>query len=186
MGCSGQSTCHCVLYPSELDSLTCVLPSVRLQAKQADLAEVMERLGSLERQLEKSVAEKSRLEGTAWIMEDVVKVEYPSCLLHALHSICYKAFAFRAFLLSRSPARILAAAAETELCTAKLERAEKLISGLGGEKTRWTEAAARMAGQYDCLTGDMLIAAGEIFTYNGEVPMGFPVHMMPSHIMRAS
>ncbi|GIL57271.1 hypothetical protein Vafri_12526 [Volvox africanus] len=52
--------------------------------------------------------------------------------------------------------------AETELCTAKLERAEKLISGLGGEKTRWTEAAAKMGGQYECLTGDMLIAAGVI------------------------
>ncbi|GLC41774.1 hypothetical protein PLESTM_001238200 [Pleodorina starrii] len=85
-----------------------------LKAKQADLAEVMGRLATLERQLDKSIAEKARLE------------------------------------------------AETELCTAKLERAEKLISGLGGEKTRWTEAAAKMGGQYECLTGDMLIAAGVI------------------------
>ncbi|KAG2482389.1 hypothetical protein HYH03_018685 [Edaphochlamys debaryana] len=52
--------------------------------------------------------------------------------------------------------------AETELCVAKLERAEKLISGLGGEKTRWTEAAAKLGAQYECLTGDMLIAAGMI------------------------
>ncbi|PNH03664.1 Dynein heavy chain 7, axonemal [Tetrabaena socialis] len=52
--------------------------------------------------------------------------------------------------------------AETELCTAKLERAEKLIKGLGGEKTRWTQAAAKLGGQYLCLTGDMLIAAGVI------------------------
>lgn len=29
-----------------------------------------------------------------------------------------------------------------DLCSKKLDRAEKLISGLGGEKTRWTEAAA--------------------------------------------
>ncbi len=34
---------------------------------------------------------------------------------------------------------------EVELCTAKLERAEKLISGLGGEKARWTEAAEQLA-----------------------------------------
>jgi dynein heavy chain len=33
---------------------------------------------------------------------------------------------------------------EVEVCTAKLERAEKLISGLGGEKARWTEAAASL------------------------------------------
>ena len=28
-----------------------------------------------------------------------------------------------------------------ELCSKKLDRAEKLIGGLGGEKTRWTETA---------------------------------------------
>ncbi|VEL39226.1 unnamed protein product [Protopolystoma xenopodis] len=28
-----------------------------------------------------------------------------------------------------------------ELCSKKLDRAEKLISGLGGEKSRWTEVA---------------------------------------------
>jgi len=31
--------------------------------------------------------------------------------------------------------------ADVALCTVKLERAEKLISGLGGEKQRWTTAA---------------------------------------------
>lgn len=31
-----------------------------------------------------------------------------------------------------------------ELCSKKLDRAEKLISGLGGEKNRWTEAAASL------------------------------------------
>ena len=30
------------------------------------------------------------------------------------------------------------------LCEQKLERAEKLIGGLGGEKTRWTETAANL------------------------------------------
>ena len=34
--------------------------------------------------------------------------------------------------------------AEVELCSKKLERAEQLIGGLGGEKTRWTSASARM------------------------------------------
>lgn len=31
--------------------------------------------------------------------------------------------------------------AEVKLCSVKLERAEALIGGLGGEKVRWTEAA---------------------------------------------
>jgi dynein heavy chain len=30
---------------------------------------------------------------------------------------------------------------DVALCTVKLDRAEKLISGLGGEKQRWTIAA---------------------------------------------
>ncbi|KXZ49087.1 hypothetical protein GPECTOR_23g2 [Gonium pectorale] len=64
--------------------------------------------------------------------------------------------------LEKSMAEKARLEAETELCTAKLERAEKLISGLGGEKTRWTEAAAKLGRQYECLIGDMLIAAGVI------------------------
>ena len=51
---------------------------------------------------------------------------------------------------------------EVELCTVKLERAEKLIGGLGGEKTRWTEAAETLGEKYTELTGDMLISAGVI------------------------
>ena len=31
--------------------------------------------------------------------------------------------------------------ANIDLCSKKLVRAEKLIGGLGGEKTRWTETA---------------------------------------------
>jgi len=49
---------------------------------------------------------------------------------------------------------------EVELCTLKLDRAEKLINGLGGEKTRWTEVKETLGEQYKCLTGDMLISAG--------------------------
>jgi len=42
----------------------------------------------------------------------------------------------------------------------KLERAEKLIGGLGGERTRWTEAARLLGLVFTNLTGDMLVAAG--------------------------
>lgn len=34
------------------------------------------------------------------------------------------------------------------LCEQKLDRAEKLIGGLGGEKSRWTETAANLAEVY--------------------------------------
>ena len=35
--------------------------------------------------------------------------------------------------------------ADIELCSIKLERADKLIGGLGGEKARWTEMAEQLA-----------------------------------------
>ena len=39
-------------------------------------------------------------------------------------------------------------------------RAEQLIGGLGGEKTRWGEEAKMLTQQYTRLTGDVLISAG--------------------------
>lgn len=41
-------------------------------------------------------------------------------------------------------------------------RAQKLIAGLGGEKSRWTAAAERLGQQYVQLTGDVLLAAAQI------------------------
>ncbi|XP_026726846.1 dynein heavy chain 7, axonemal [Trichoplusia ni] len=51
-------------------------------------------------------------------------------------------------------------------CSNKLKRAEMLISGLGGEKTRWTQIAKDLRETYNTLTGDILIAAG-IIAYLG-------------------
>ncbi|XP_037866676.1 dynein axonemal heavy chain 7 isoform X1 [Bombyx mori] len=51
-------------------------------------------------------------------------------------------------------------------CSNKLKRAEMLISGLGGEKTRWTQIAQSLRETYNSLTGDILIAAG-IIAYLG-------------------
>lgn len=41
-------------------------------------------------------------------------------------------------------------------------RAQKLIAGLGGEKSRWTAAAERLGKEYTQLTGDVLLAAAQI------------------------
>lgn len=51
---------------------------------------------------------------------------------------------------------------EVELCTIKLERAQKVITGLGGEKSRWTLAAETLGTEFTKLTGDVLLAAGQI------------------------
>ncbi|XP_053550231.1 dynein axonemal heavy chain 3 [Bombina bombina] len=49
-----------------------------------------------------------------------------------------------------------------EICSQKLIRAEKLISGLGGEKDRWTEAARLLGIKYTNLTGDVLLSSGTV------------------------
>ena len=44
----------------------------------------------------------------------------------------------------------------------KLDRANRLIGGLGGEKTRWSEMTADLKEMYNNLTGDVLISAALI------------------------
>ena len=46
---------------------------------------------------------------------------------------------------------------DVELCKVKLERAEKLIGGLAGEKVRWTAASKQLVIDYAALTGDALL-----------------------------
>ncbi|KAF7258254.1 hypothetical protein EG68_04624 [Paragonimus skrjabini miyazakii] len=51
---------------------------------------------------------------------------------------------------------------EVMLCATKLDRAKKLIGGLGGEKDRWGHAAAHLQEVYNNLIGDILVSAGVI------------------------
>ncbi|MEE6501786.1 hypothetical protein FKM82_004321 [Ascaphus truei] len=61
---------------------------------------------------------------------------------------------------------------QVDLCAKKLERAEKLIGGLGGEKSRWSNAADSLQNTYDNLTGDVLVSAG-VIAYLGAFTAGF-------------
>lgn len=61
---------------------------------------------------------------------------------------------------------------EVNLCQLKLHRAEELIGGLGGEKTRWITIAKQLGEKYFMLTGDILVAAG-IVAYLGPFTMNF-------------
>ncbi|KAB0394243.1 hypothetical protein E2I00_006370, partial [Balaenoptera physalus] len=51
---------------------------------------------------------------------------------------------------------------QVDLCSKKLERAEKLIGGLGGEKTRWSQTALELGQLHINLTGDILISSGVV------------------------
>nr|XP_045758146.1 dynein axonemal heavy chain 12 [Mirounga angustirostris] len=61
---------------------------------------------------------------------------------------------------------------QVELCAKKLERASKLIGGLGGEKSRWSQAADDLQIIYENLTGDVLVSAG-VIAYLGAFTSGF-------------
>jgi dynein heavy chain, axonemal len=52
--------------------------------------------------------------------------------------------------------------AEFKLCSEKLDRANKLVGGLGGEKARWAESEAALGQQLGALCGDMLLSAAFI------------------------
>ncbi|EDV95581.1 GH15699 [Drosophila grimshawi] len=49
---------------------------------------------------------------------------------------------------------------DIENCEKKLTRAEKLLGGLGGEKTRWSEAAKNLHESISNIVGDVLLAGG--------------------------
>lgn len=75
--------------------------------------------------------------------------------------------------------------AEVELCSVKLDRAQKLIGGLGGERDRWSATAEDLEAAYAALTGDALLAAATM-SYFGAFTAKFRQHSIEaiSHIVR--
>lgn len=64
--------------------------------------------------------------------------------------------------LSEAKAKKKVVQDEADLCALKIGRAMELMSGLGGEKSRWTQAAEGFGHTYIKLTGDILLSAGMI------------------------
>ncbi|EDW55574.1 GM17246 [Drosophila sechellia] len=67
--------------------------------------------------------------------------------------------------------------AEHEACTKKLQRAQELISGLGGERTRWSETAKMLQASFKSVTGDVLISSG-VVSYLGPFTIDFRVNQI--------
>lgn len=68
---------------------------------------------------------------------------------------------------------------DVEQCRNRLERAVKLMGGLGGERTRWTQSCADLTAAYDNLVGDALVSAGAI-SYLGVFTPDFRHHIFES------
>ena len=59
-----------------------------------------------------------------------------------------------------------------DVCSKKLDRAEKLIGGLGGEKERWTVNARVLGEKYFNITGDVLLSTA-VVAYLGAFTVNF-------------
>ena len=70
---------------------------------------------------------------------------------------------------------------DIQLCSVKIIRAEKLISGLGGERDRWTQIVDDLSKTYDNIIGDVLLSAG-IVTYLGPLTLQFRQVCLPQPV----
>lgn len=59
----------------------------------------------------------------------------------------------------------------------RLTAASKLISGLAGEKVRWSEDSAKLKDNKVQLVGDVLLSSG-FLSYTGPFNFGFRMRMM--------
>jgi len=57
-------------------------------------------------------------------------------------------------------------------CSKKLVRAEQLIGGLGGERSRWTQLSAELQQTYENVVGDIMLSAG-VIAYMGAFPLAY-------------
>ncbi|XP_030383339.1 dynein heavy chain 7, axonemal [Scaptodrosophila lebanonensis] len=75
--------------------------------------------------------------------------------------------------------------AEHEACTKKLQRAQELISGLGGERTRWSETAKMLQGSFKSVTGDVLISSG-VVAYLGPFTIDFRIKQIRKWVAKCN
>lgn len=66
---------------------------------------------------------------------------------------------------------------EIDSCEKKLVRAEQLIEGLGGEKTRWSENAETLHQSLGNVVGDVLLASGTV-AYLGFFGMEYRINIL--------
>ncbi|XP_050529641.1 dynein axonemal heavy chain 3 isoform X2 [Daktulosphaira vitifoliae] len=66
-----------------------------------------------------------------------------------------------------------------DLCSQKLIRAEQLINGLSGEKSRWNQTALELQFTLDNAIGDVLISSG-VVAYLGAFPVDYRIAVIQS------
>lgn len=140
----------------------------KLAEAEAELSVQMEKLNSKRAQLK-----EVNLSHTLPTIQ-TIETHHLCCYLHQLHSVVQVTDKLQKlndeFEEMNSKKNDLER--NIEICSQKLVRAEKLISGLGGEKDRWTQMAASLSNLYTNITGDVLLSAG-VVAYLGAFTVDF-------------
>merc|ERR1712166_1211377 len=84
---------------------------------------------------------------------------------------------------NRTTSDMAAYKAELDGLQVKIDRGDKLISGLSGEKTRWEATLIELDEQYDFLIGDCILAAA-FMSYCGPFPSEYRDSLISSWISR--
>lgn len=127
-----------------------------LRGKQAELKEVMDKLNKLQSDFDSMVA-------FIYIYISTYRYIYTSIPMSISTST---SISISISMISLSMSIYIQVAKkdllqnQVEDCRVKLQRAEQLIGGLGGEKTRWSKVATELGVTYEKLTGDVLISSG--------------------------
>ena len=61
---------------------------------------------------------------------------------------------------------------QVNTCKVRLDRATKLLSGLGSEKTRWAQRSEELQSQVENVVGDILLSSG-VIAYLGSFTQQF-------------
>jgi dynein heavy chain len=67
--------------------------------------------------------------------------------------------------------------AEVARCQAQLDRAGKLIGGLGGERTRWEKTVESLGEKLVNVVGDVVVSSG-VVAYNGPFTPSFRAELL--------
>jgi len=80
--------------------------------------------------------------------------------------------AFYEELLRKTQEEVAIYQAELDDLKAKMERGDKLITGLSGEKARWETSLVSLDAEFDTLIGDSILASA-FMSYCGPFPSEF-------------
>jgi dynein heavy chain len=127
-----------------------------LKEKQDALHEVQSKLDALDAQLLAAQAKKSQLETDVQVREAPELGWLRGLGVYGVDPTPMDR------CLDPDTARLAVPSRVVQDCEEKLGRAQQLISGLGGEKTRWTAVAKESGERLVKLTGDVLLGVGSI------------------------